>query len=63
MWPSSRCPPRSPERLEPGNPAHNLVNTPKLADHDVFDYTLVARHARYVLDTRHRMAGDQVEYL
>jgi UDP-N-acetyl-D-glucosamine dehydrogenase len=34
-----------------------------VADHDAFDYDLVARHARYVFDTRHRVTGDQVEYL
>jgi len=34
-----------------------------VADHDAFDYDLVARHARYVLDTRHRVTGEQVEYL
>ncbi|HEX6312076.1 MAG TPA: nucleotide sugar dehydrogenase [Acidimicrobiia bacterium] len=34
-----------------------------VTDHDAFDYDLVARHARYVLDTRHRMTGEQVEYL
>ena len=34
-----------------------------LTDHDDADYTLVAREAGYVLDTRHRIAGSQVEYL
>jgi UDP-N-acetyl-D-glucosamine dehydrogenase len=34
-----------------------------LTDHDVFDYEMVGRCARYVLDTRRRMAGPQVEYL
>jgi UDP-N-acetyl-D-glucosamine dehydrogenase len=34
-----------------------------VADHDAFDYDLVARHARYVFDTRHRVTGEQVEYL
>jgi UDP-N-acetyl-D-glucosamine dehydrogenase len=34
-----------------------------VTDHDVFDYDLVSRHARYVLDTRHRMRGDQIEHL
>ncbi len=34
-----------------------------VTDHDAFDYDLVARHARYVLDTRNRLAGPQVEHL
>jgi UDP-N-acetyl-D-glucosamine dehydrogenase len=34
-----------------------------LTDHDVFDFEMVAREARYVLDCRHRLAGDRVEYL
>ncbi len=34
-----------------------------VTDHDAFDLALVTRHARYVLDTRHRMAGDRVEHL
>jgi UDP-N-acetyl-D-glucosamine dehydrogenase len=34
-----------------------------LADHDAFDLDAVGRNARYVLDTRHRMAGDGVEHL
>ncbi len=34
-----------------------------LTDHDAFDYAAVAEHARYVLDTRHRLAGEQVEYI
>ncbi|MDT4988678.1 MAG: UDP-N-acetyl-D-glucosamine dehydrogenase [Micromonosporaceae bacterium] len=32
-----------------------------LTDHDVFDYRLVERAARYVFDTRHRCSGDHVE--
>ncbi|GIF16507.1 nucleotide sugar dehydrogenase [Actinoplanes teichomyceticus] len=32
-----------------------------LADHDAFDLDLVAGHARYVLDTRHRLTGSTVE--
>ncbi|BCJ40925.1 UDP-N-acetyl-D-glucosamine dehydrogenase [Actinoplanes ianthinogenes] len=32
-----------------------------LADHDAFDLDLVVQHARYVLDTRHRLTGDTVE--
>ncbi|GAA4588035.1 UDP-N-acetyl-D-glucosamine dehydrogenase [Actinoplanes octamycinicus] len=32
-----------------------------LADHDAFDLDLVVEHARYVLDTRHRLTGDTVE--
>ncbi|TDC36390.1 nucleotide sugar dehydrogenase [Micromonospora sp. 15K316] len=34
-----------------------------VTDHDVFDYDLVARHARYVFDTRNRCSGDVVERL
>ena len=34
-----------------------------LADHDVFDLDLVAGHAAYVLDTRHRLTGPTVESL
>jgi UDP-N-acetyl-D-glucosamine dehydrogenase len=34
-----------------------------LADHDAFDLDLVVRHARYVLDTRHRLTGSTVESL
>ena len=34
-----------------------------LADHDAFDLDLVATHARYVLDTRHRLQGPNVEHL
>jgi UDP-N-acetyl-D-glucosamine dehydrogenase len=34
-----------------------------LTHHDDFDLDLVVRHARYVLDTRHCMAGAQVEHL
>ncbi len=34
-----------------------------LTDHDDIDYDLVARHARYVFDTRHRCRGEVVEYL
>ncbi|MDY7083579.1 MAG: nucleotide sugar dehydrogenase [Actinomycetota bacterium] len=32
-----------------------------LADHDVFDLDLVAEHAAYVLDTRRRLTGPNVE--
>ncbi|GAB2614848.1 UDP-N-acetyl-D-glucosamine dehydrogenase [Paractinoplanes abujensis] len=32
-----------------------------LADHDVFDLGLVAEHAPYVLDTRRRLTGENVE--
>ncbi|GAA2888789.1 UDP-N-acetyl-D-glucosamine dehydrogenase [Actinoplanes cyaneus] len=32
-----------------------------LADHDAFDLDLVVEHARYVLDTRHRLTGTTVE--
>ncbi len=34
-----------------------------ITDHDVFDYEAVAEHARYVLDTRRRVFGSQVEHL
>jgi UDP-N-acetyl-D-glucosamine dehydrogenase len=34
-----------------------------ITDHDVFDYDAVAQHARYVLDTRRRVVGNQVEHL
>jgi UDP-N-acetyl-D-glucosamine dehydrogenase len=34
-----------------------------ITDHDGFDYDTVLRHARYVLDTRHRLAGPHVEHL
>ena len=34
-----------------------------LTDHDEFDYELVQRAARLVLDTRRRLSGDNVEHL
>ncbi|GGN70826.1 UDP-N-acetyl-D-glucosamine dehydrogenase [Actinoplanes lobatus] len=34
-----------------------------LADHDDFDLDLVLEHAQYVLDTRHRLTGPNVESL
>lgn len=34
-----------------------------VTDHDAFDYDLVARHARYVFDTRNRCSGPVVERL
>ncbi|WBB81580.1 nucleotide sugar dehydrogenase [Micromonospora sp. WMMD882] len=34
-----------------------------VTDHDVFDYDLVARHARYVFDARDRCVGPTVERL
>jgi UDP-N-acetyl-D-glucosamine dehydrogenase len=34
-----------------------------LTDHAAFDYEAVVRHARYVLDTRHRLEGPRVEHL
>jgi UDP-N-acetyl-D-glucosamine dehydrogenase len=34
-----------------------------LTDHDAFDYELVQAHAPYVLDTRNRVGGAQVEQL
>jgi UDP-N-acetyl-D-glucosamine dehydrogenase len=40
--------------------AHGVVI---VTDHDAFDYELVGRHARYVLDTRNRLNGPNVEKL
>jgi UDP-N-acetyl-D-glucosamine dehydrogenase len=34
-----------------------------LTDHDSFDYELVREHAKYVLDTRRRLAGPNIEVL
>ncbi len=34
-----------------------------LSDHDIFDFELVSREARFILDCRHRLSGDNVEYL
>ncbi len=34
-----------------------------VTDHDGFDYELVREHARFVLDTRNRIAGPNVEPL
>jgi UDP-N-acetyl-D-glucosamine dehydrogenase len=34
-----------------------------VTDHDAFDYDLVQRHAKLVLDTRHRLDGPDVEQL
>jgi UDP-N-acetyl-D-glucosamine dehydrogenase len=34
-----------------------------VTDHDGFDYDMVLRQARAVLDTRHRLTGETVEYL
>jgi UDP-N-acetyl-D-glucosamine dehydrogenase len=34
-----------------------------LSDHDAFDLDLVTSNARYVLDCKHRLAGDRVEAL
>ncbi len=34
-----------------------------VTDHDAFDLDEVTRHARLVLDTRHRLTGEQVEHL
>ncbi|MCO8271768.1 nucleotide sugar dehydrogenase [Actinoplanes sp. TRM 88003] len=34
-----------------------------LADHDEFDYDLIGREARCVLDTRRRLSGDKVEVI
>ena len=34
-----------------------------LTDHDQFDFEAVVRHARYALDTRHRLRGPRIEHL
>ena len=34
-----------------------------LVDHDAFDYEMIASTTTHILDTRHRMAGANVEYL
>jgi UDP-N-acetyl-D-glucosamine dehydrogenase len=34
-----------------------------VTDHDKFDYDMVRERARYVLDTRNRITGQQVELL
>jgi UDP-N-acetyl-D-glucosamine dehydrogenase len=34
-----------------------------LADHDIFDLAAVEQHAAFVLDTRHRLSGPNVEHL
>ena len=34
-----------------------------VTDHDDFDYELIRNQARYVLDTRNRINGPQVELL
>jgi UDP-N-acetyl-D-glucosamine dehydrogenase len=34
-----------------------------VTDHDDVDYDLVVHHAQYVLDTRNRLSGAQVEPL
>jgi UDP-N-acetyl-D-glucosamine dehydrogenase len=34
-----------------------------LTDHDAFDFDAVLAHSRYVLDTRHRIAGERVEHI
>jgi UDP-N-acetyl-D-glucosamine dehydrogenase len=34
-----------------------------VTDHDCFDFEMVATHARFVLDTRNRMHGENVERL
>jgi UDP-N-acetyl-D-glucosamine dehydrogenase len=34
-----------------------------LADHDSFDFDMVTRHAHYILDTRRRLTGANVEVL
>ena len=34
-----------------------------VTDHEAFDYDLVVRHSRYILDTRHRLEGSHVEHL
>jgi UDP-N-acetyl-D-glucosamine dehydrogenase len=34
-----------------------------VTDHDAFDYDMVQRHAKLILDTRHRLDGPDVEQL
>jgi UDP-N-acetyl-D-glucosamine dehydrogenase len=34
-----------------------------LTDHDDFDYDAIVTNAQYVLDTRHRAQGQNVEHL
>jgi UDP-N-acetyl-D-glucosamine dehydrogenase len=34
-----------------------------VTDHDCFDYEMIAEHSRFVLDTRNRMRGANVERL
>jgi UDP-N-acetyl-D-glucosamine dehydrogenase len=34
-----------------------------VTDHDDFDYDMVGKHARYILDTRNRISGPRVESL
>ncbi len=34
-----------------------------LADHDEFDYDLIEKHAKYILDTRRRLSGPNVEVI
>jgi UDP-N-acetyl-D-glucosamine dehydrogenase len=34
-----------------------------LTDHDAFDHALIVAQATYVLDTRGRLVGEQVEHL
>lgn len=34
-----------------------------VTDHDAFDYPMIARHARFVLDTRNRLSGPNIEKL
>jgi len=34
-----------------------------LTDHSAFDHELVINHAKYVLDTRNQLRGEQVEQL
>jgi UDP-N-acetyl-D-mannosaminuronic acid dehydrogenase/UDP-N-acetyl-D-glucosamine dehydrogenase len=34
-----------------------------ITDHDCFDYEMIAANARFVLDTRNRMRGANVERL
>ena len=64
-----------PHVLEPvADPAVALVElTPEelsradavvlMTDHDAFDLAAIVQHARYLLDTRHRLQGDAVERL
>lgn len=59
--PSRACP-SVPVELTPGEVAAADAVV-LVTDHDAFDYELVGRNARFVLDTRNRMRGPNVEKL